>query len=78
MRSNALGEKTILTNLVSVIELCVLLYAHRNDSKKNANAVYACINQGQARIPKEIVDRWISFDIDIADALSSIIKICSI
>lgn len=56
----------------------IIKYPFWQMTLKNTNAVYACINQGQARIPKEIVDRSISFDIDIADALSSIIKICSI
>lgn len=56
----------------------IIKYPFWQMTLKNTNAVYACINQGQARIPKEIADRSISLDMDIADALSSIIKICSI
>lgn len=36
---------------------------------KNPNAVYACINFGEALVPEEIADRSILINADIADAL---------
>lgn len=39
---------------------------------KNENAIYACINYGQAYAPEEIADRAICIDGDIHDVLQSI------
>lgn len=39
---------------------------------KNPNAVYACINQGQAVCPREVKKRSICIDADIADVLQAL------
>lgn len=36
---------------------------------ENPNAVYACINQGQAASPREIADRSICVDRDIGKTI---------
>ena len=39
---------------------------------KNPNAIYACINQGQAVCPREIEKKSICIDADVGDTLSII------
>ena len=41
---------------------------------KNPNAVYACVNMGQAESPKEIKDRSVCINADIGEVLSRLLE----
>ena len=40
---------------------------------ENQKAVYACVNKGEAFVPKEIVNRSICIDGDIGDILEKMV-----
>ena len=48
----------------------IIKYPFWQMTKENKNAIYACINYGEAFCPREIEDRSICIDGDIADILS--------
>ena len=50
----------------------IIKYPFWNMVKDNENAVYACINYGEAYCPKDIEDRAICIDGDIDEALSKL------
>ena len=47
----------------------IIKYPFWQMTEKNSNAVYACINQGQAVCPKDIQQKSICIDGDIGDIL---------
>lgn len=50
----------------------IIKYPFWQMTAKNPNAIYACINQGQAVCPQEIKSQSICINADIGDTLSSI------
>ena len=47
----------------------IIKYPFWQMTYENPNAVYACINQGQAASPREIADRSICVDRDIGKTI---------
>ena len=50
----------------------IIKYPFWQMTAKNPNAIYACINQGQAVCPREIEKQSICIDADVGDTLSII------
>mgnify|MGYP004468428855 FL=1 len=50
----------------------IIKYPFWQMTAKNPNAIYACINQGQAVCPQEIERRSICMDADIGQALQNL------
>ena len=50
----------------------IIKYPFWQMTAKNPNAIYACINQGQAVCPQEIERQPICIDMDIGDTLSAV------
>ena len=50
----------------------IIKYPFWRMTAKNPNAVYACVNYGQALCPKEIAERSICLDADIGKVLEAI------
>ena len=50
----------------------IIKYPFWHMTAKNPNAVYACINQGQAAAPQEIERRSICIDADICRVLQTL------
>lgn len=50
----------------------IIKYPFWRMTRQNPNAVYACVNQGQAMAPREIAARSICIDGDIGEILSSL------
>lgn len=50
----------------------IIKYPFWKITNENENAVYACLNYGEAFAPKEIADRSICIDGDIAVILSDL------
>lgn len=53
----------------------IIKYPFWKMTAANPDAVYACINVGEAACPKEIEERSICVDRDIGDVLSSLISL---
>ena len=51
----------------------IIKFPFWNMTGKNKNAVYACLNYGQAQSPREIADRSICIDEDIAQVLKELV-----
>ena len=51
----------------------IIKFPFWNMTGKNKNAVYACLNYGQAQAPREIADRSICIDEDIAQVLKELV-----
>lgn len=49
----------------------VIKYPFWRMTAKNPNAVYACVNYGEAFAPAEISDQAICIDVDIEEALET-------
>ena len=50
----------------------IIKYPFWQMTAKNPNAIYVCINQGQAVCPQEIERQPICIDMDIGDTLSAV------
>lgn len=50
----------------------IIKYPFWQMTAKNPNAIYACINQGQAVCPQEIEQRSICMDADVGQVLHSL------
>jgi hypothetical protein len=50
----------------------IIKYPFWQMTNNNPNAVYVCINYGDAYAPKEIADKSICFNADIGDVLENL------
>ncbi len=67
------GQKTLFLELgVGYNTPVIIKYPFWQMTAKNPNAIYACINQGQAVCPQEIEQRSICMDADIGQALQNL------
>ena len=48
----------------------IIKYPFWNMTQENENAMYACINYGEAYCPKDIADRSVCIDADIVNVLN--------
>lgn len=65
------GQKILFLELgVGFNTPVIIKYPFWQMTAKNPNATYACINQGQAMCPQEIVQRSICLDADISAAIA--------
>ena len=68
------GQKTLFLELgVGYNTPVIIKYPFWRMTAKNPNAVYACINRGEALGPKEIAAQSIYMDCDIAQALEALL-----
>lgn len=64
------GRRVVFLELgVGANTPAIIKYPFWRFTKENPNAVYICVNQGQAYCPKEIAGQGICLDVDIAAAL---------
>lgn len=67
------GQKILFLELgVGYNTPVIIKYPFWQMTAKNPNAIYACINQGQAVCPQEIERQPICIDMDIGDTLSAV------
>ena len=67
------GQKNLFLELgVGYNTPVIIKYPFWQMTAKNPNAIYACINQGQAVCPQEIEQRSICMDVDIGQVLHSL------
>ena len=67
------GQKILFLELgVGYNTPVIIKYPFWQMTAKNPNAIYACINQGQAVCPQEIQQRSICINVDIAPIISSL------
>ena len=50
----------------------IIKYPFWRMTAENPEAVYACVNLGEARVPREIADRSICIDMDIGRILEEL------
>ena len=50
----------------------IIKYPFWQMTAKNPNAIYACINQGQAACPREIQRQAVCINIDLGNALQEL------
>ena len=50
----------------------IIKYPFWQMTAKNPNAIYACINQGQAMCPQEIEQQSICIDVDVGEILTQL------
>ena len=69
------GQKILFLELgVGYNTPVIIKYPFWQMTAKNPNAIYACINQGQAVCPQEIEKQAICLDANIADVLCELLK----
>ncbi len=67
------GQKLLLLELgVGMNTPAIIKYPFRKLTAKNPNATYVCLNFGEADCPKEIEDRAIVVNADIADVIEAL------
>lgn len=67
------GQRILFLELgVGMNTPSIIKYPFREMTWRSPNAVYACVNFGEAYAPKEIADRSLCIDADIAEVLRSI------
>ena len=52
----------------------IIKYPFWNMTVRNRNARYACVNLGEAYFPEQLGDRALGLDMDIGEALRSLIE----
>ena len=72
LRTRAGGKILFLELGVGYNTPVIIKYPFWQMTAKNPNAIYACINQGQAVCPQEIERQSICIDMDIGDTLSAV------
>ena len=65
------GQKILFLELgVGYNTPVIIKYPFWQMTAKNPNAIYACVNRGQADCPREIVERAVCLDADIGDVVA--------
>lgn len=75
VRQHSHGEILYLELGVGTNTPGIIKYPFWKFTLENPEAVYACINQGQAYAPREIVDRSICLNMDIGQVLAAIHRV---